>query len=87
MFAEYEECVLRAGLITGPIKCKEQKLKMNDCVTYWHDNEELMARAKQEYLEDRSEYRRTGVCKQNREYLTKVMQEKLERGEDLSGKS
>ncbi len=49
---------------------------MHDCLEYWNDDDELTARARKLYLEERSEYRRTGVCTQNREYILKYLEEK-----------
>ena len=80
LFTVYEACVVKAGLMLAPFKCKDLKFELKDCVDYWHESEELLSRAKKEYLEDRSEFRRTGVCKQNREFLQNLIREEQANG-------
>jgi len=62
----YQNCVLERGLMGAYIKCRKERVALNDCLEYWNDDDEIIARAKKEYLEARSKYRRTGVSEDHR---------------------
>lgn len=62
----------------SPIKCRKSKIIMGECLEYWNDDDELTAKATKEYLNMRSEYRRTGINKENREKILNYLKEKKE---------
>lgn len=72
---EYQNCVNKTGLILAAFKCKDLKLKLADCLEFWNEDEDLYRRAKNLYLEERTEYRRTGISREKKEYLTKYINE------------
>ncbi|XP_065206414.1 COX assembly mitochondrial protein homolog [Planococcus citri] len=80
---EYEECVCSIGLMMAGIKCKDLKVKMSDCLEFWNDCDELQKRARREYLEERAEYRRSGICSDNRKFMDEYLAAK-KNGENLT---
>lgn len=42
-------------------KCKPETKALNECLTRWYHDEELQKECTEEYLNERSEYRRTGI--------------------------
>ncbi|KAK7603860.1 hypothetical protein V9T40_003859 [Parthenolecanium corni] len=73
---EYQNCVLEHGLFKASISCRSEKVALHNCLEFWNDDEELFLRAKKRYLEERSEYRRTGVSKDNREIVEQYLEDK-----------
>lgn len=67
----------------GGLKCKELKVRMSDCLEFWNDCDELQKRAREEYLTERSEYRRTGICSDNRKFMAEYLAAK-KNSENLS---
>jgi COX assembly mitochondrial protein 1 len=53
------------------VKCREQNDKMKNCLAKWYQNEEFKHKCTEIYLNERSEFRRTGMQKKHREYLAK----------------
>lgn len=47
--------------------CRKQNSKLKDCLNYWYNNDEFKKECEKEYLEERSEFRRTGVTKKKRQ--------------------
>lgn len=43
------------------VKCREQNAALKSCLTKWFTDEKFKEECTQEYLEERSQYRRTGV--------------------------
>lgn len=39
---------------------------MKECLTYWYRNPEFVNKCTEEYLDERSEYRRTGIKKKDK---------------------
>lgn len=72
---EYQDCVCKTDLIFAAFRCKDLKLKMANCLEFWNEDEDLYRRAKNVYLEERREYRKTGITKETKEYLTKYINE------------
>lgn len=75
---EFEKCAQENGLLM-PFKCQSQNSTMKDCLAYWFYNEEFKNECTQIYLDERSEYRRTGISKKERlrvqEYLKEQRQQ------------
>ncbi|KAF5288313.1 hypothetical protein FQR65_LT12047 [Abscondita terminalis] len=45
------------------VQCRKENAALKNCLTQWYQDEDFKNRCKNEYLEERSEYRRTGVNK------------------------
>lgn len=74
--SDYQNCVEKNGLLGASLYCRSEKIELTDCLEYWNDDEEISARAKKAYLEERSEYRRTGISKANKQVFEKYLEEK-----------
>lgn len=61
----FSECCKAAGLLMS-WKCKSQTNAMNSCLERWYHDEKFKEECKQQYLQERSEYRRTGIKKKFR---------------------
>ena len=46
--------------------CREENTKLRSCLTFWYKNEEFKEHCKELYLQQRSEYRATGISKKKR---------------------
>lgn len=49
-------------------KCRSENTAMQDCYLRWYKDKDFWDECTQMYLEERSEYRRTGVTKKQREW-------------------
>ena len=58
---EFFTCAKETGLLMA-FKCRTENNKLNECLKKWYENEELKEECTQEYLRERSEYRRTGIA-------------------------
>lgn len=65
---EFSECGKNAGLLIV-INCRQENTKLKECLTKWYQNDEFKERCKQEYLKERSEYRRTGITTKERKRI------------------
>lgn len=45
------------------VKCRKENAALKTCLTDWYTNESFKETCRQEYLEERSDYRRTGLSK------------------------
>lgn len=72
--AEFEKCAKESGLLM-PFKCRAPTDKLKECMAYWFYNEEFVNECTQMYLDERSEYRRTGISKKQREQMAAEAQE------------
>ncbi|XP_076456402.1 COX assembly mitochondrial protein homolog [Babylonia areolata] len=57
---EFGECAKEQGLLL-PFMCRKVAKNLERCLSSWYQNPEFVAQCTQEYLEERSDYRRTGV--------------------------
>lgn len=55
-----------------PFKCREENNKMQECLKYWFRNKEFRDLCTEEYLNDRSEFRRTGIPPKKLDRKTKT---------------
>lgn len=62
---EFNECCLDNG-IKMIIKCRKQNDKMKECMKEWYYNDVFIKECTEEYLNERSEYRKTGIPKKHR---------------------
>ncbi|CAL7946998.1 unnamed protein product [Xylocopa violacea] len=60
--AEFTECCKDSNIMM-PFKCKQQNKALIDCLTRWYNDAGFREECTQEYLDARSEYRRTGIPK------------------------
>lgn len=64
----FEKCCKENGLLIT-FKCKEPTSKLKECMAHWFYNEDFNQECRNIYLEQRSEYRRTGISKKQKERL------------------
>lgn len=68
--SQFEACCKARGLMMW-WHCRRENDALKSCLTKWYNNEEFKEECKQIYLEERTEYRKTGITKKKREYLEK----------------
>ncbi|XP_076067385.1 COX assembly mitochondrial protein homolog [Oratosquilla oratoria] len=51
------------------LSCRKENTALWDCLGKWYNNEEFRERCTKEYLEERSEYRRSGLTKKQRKRI------------------
>lgn len=56
----FGECAKQSGLLM-PIQCKELSRELHTCLSNMYKDEAFIERCTKEYLDSRSEYRRTGI--------------------------
>ncbi|XP_046585771.1 COX assembly mitochondrial protein homolog isoform X1 [Neodiprion lecontei] len=61
----FSKCCSSSGFLMVT-KCRNENSEMKECLTKWFNNPEFVEECKQEYLAERSEYRRTGIGKGSR---------------------
>lgn len=64
--AEFSKCCKDAGVLMV-VKCRKENTALKACLTKWYTNEDFVEECKQQYLDERSEYRRTGIPQRDRE--------------------
>lgn len=64
----FEKCCKEHGLMMS-FNCKPQTEKFKECMARWYYNEDFVKECTQIYLDERSEYRRTGVSKKKEQKL------------------
>ncbi|KZC14875.1 PREDICTED: COX assembly mitochondrial protein homolog [Dufourea novaeangliae] len=62
---EFSQCCKDASYFMG-FKCREQNSALKLCMEKWYCDEKFKEECKQEYLEERKQYRITGVPKKYR---------------------
>lgn len=62
----FNKCCIDKGLLMV-IKCREENSALKECLTKWYNDEVFKQACTEEYLEERTEYRRTGIGKKQRE--------------------
>lgn len=72
--AEFEKCAKESGLLM-PFQCRAPTDKLKECMKYWFYNDEFVNECTKMYLDERSEYRRTGISKKQKERLATEQQE------------
>ncbi|CAG2174188.1 unnamed protein product [Oppiella nova] len=56
----FEECCKKSSLLMV-VKCRTENTRLRDCLADWYHNQEFRHHCEDIYLNERSEYRRTGV--------------------------
>lgn len=60
--ATFSKCCKESSLLMI-IKCRNENSALKSCLSSWYKNEEFKQQCTEEYLNQRSEYRRTGIKK------------------------
>ncbi|CAG4951979.1 COX assembly mitochondrial protein homolog [Colias croceus] len=60
--AEFNECVKESSVFMV-FNCRKENSVMKACLGDWYKNQDFIKECTEEYLKERSEYRRTGVKK------------------------
>lgn len=66
--AEFEKCAKGSGILM-PFKCQGPTDKLKECMKYWFYNDEFINECTNMYLDERSEYRRTGISKKQKDRM------------------
>ncbi|KAF4524481.1 hypothetical protein B566_EDAN013096 [Ephemera danica] len=64
----FSDCCSGASLAMV-ISCRRQNDALRDCLTHWYNDEQFKSECKQQYLKERSEFRRTGLQKKIRDAI------------------
>lgn len=64
--AAFQQCAKDNGLLVT-FNCRQPTEKLKECLAYWFHDAEFNNECKQIYLEQRTEYRTTGVSKKQKE--------------------
>ncbi|CAD1469360.1 unnamed protein product, partial [Heterotrigona itama] len=59
---EFSECCKKANFLMG-FKCQKENSALKECLTLWYNDSDFKEQCTQEYLDERSEYRRTVLQK------------------------
>ncbi|KAK8384305.1 hypothetical protein O3P69_009225 [Scylla paramamosain] len=65
---EFTNCCKDSGLAMV-VYCRQQNSTLKSCLTKWYQDEEFKKRCTEEFLAERSEFRRTGLTKKARHAL------------------
>jgi len=49
------------------VACRKENKVLKDCLNKWYQDEEFKNSCKEEYLDERSEFRRTGILKKHQD--------------------
>lgn len=60
--ADFEKCCKESSLLMV-VKCQDENSALKDCISNWYRNEQFRQECTEEYLNERSEFRRTGIRK------------------------
>ncbi|KAL8581097.1 hypothetical protein ACOMHN_012747 [Nucella lapillus] len=62
---EFGQCAKEQGVFL-PFMCRQAARNLEQCLTSWYENPEFVAQCTQEYLDERTEYRQTGIKKKTK---------------------
>jgi len=63
----FSECC-KSSSLAMVLTCKDQNETLKTCLTRWYKDDEFKKLCTEEYLKERSEYRRTGIKKKAKKY-------------------
>lgn len=69
--ADFSKCC-KDNSILMVVTCRKQNTALKECLGKWYENEEFKNECKKIYLEERSEYRRTGIPKKHRNTSNRI---------------
>ncbi|CAH0389489.1 unnamed protein product [Bemisia tabaci] len=72
-FITFANCAKEHGLFM-PFSCQEQGQNLKNCIRKYFEDPEFEKKMQEEYLEERAEYRRTGISKKKRERMEALSQ-------------
>ncbi|XP_012175898.1 COX assembly mitochondrial protein homolog [Bombus terrestris] len=61
----FSECCKNASVLMT-FQCQKENSALKDCLSQWYNDPDFKAQCTQEYLDERSEYRRTGIAKRSK---------------------
>ncbi|KOC59397.1 COX assembly mitochondrial protein like protein [Habropoda laboriosa] len=61
----FTECCKDSSIVM-PFKCRNQNTALKDCLALWYNDPKFKEECTLDYLEERSEYRRTGIPKRSK---------------------
>ncbi|XP_077274394.1 COX assembly mitochondrial protein homolog [Temnothorax americanus] len=62
---DFHDCCLKSGLL-HVVKCRGENDRMKACMEKWYYNQDFIKECTEQYLDERSEFRRTGISKKRR---------------------
>ncbi|EGI62732.1 COXM1 protein, partial [Acromyrmex insinuator] len=62
---EFHDCCLNSGLL-HVVKCRKENDKMKACMEKWFYNQDFIKECTEQYLMERSEFRKTGIPKKQK---------------------
>ena len=54
------------------LKCRKENTELKSCLTRWYKDEQFWNECTEQYLEERTEYRRTGIPKKQKEFSKRI---------------
>lgn len=70
----FGECCKSKGILMT-FKCKEETAQLKECLGKWFHDDDFREECTQVYLDQRSEFRRTGISKKQREKMEREKRE------------
>jgi len=67
LVAAFSQCCKNSS-VAMVVKCRDENTKMKACLTEWYQNEGFRQECQEEYLRERSDYRKTGVKQKAKKY-------------------
>jgi COX assembly mitochondrial protein 1 len=64
----FESCCKDSSLLMV-VKCRKENDNLKNCLSTWYKNQDFIKECTEIYLNERSEFRRTGMQKKYRDYL------------------
>ncbi|XP_018324160.1 COX assembly mitochondrial protein homolog [Agrilus planipennis] len=62
----FNECCKNNNVLMV-IKCRNENAALKECLTKWYQDKDFQERCKNEYLEERSNFRRTGITQKQKQ--------------------
>lgn len=67
----FGDCAKESGLLL-PFLCRKENTIMRACSERWYKDENFVKECTEQYLEERSEYRRTGITKRQKQFANRM---------------
>ena len=75
---EFAKCAKDAGLLM-PFNCRKARDDLYQCMEQYYNNPEFVQKVTEEYLAERSEYRRTGIGEKDKKRAAQIQEERDKR--------